>query len=102
HIRLGDPATQIHQVAVDVDADWIVVGTHAPKGLEKLILGSVSEALIRTARLPVLVARPKDLHGIERTETIEPPRKGENLHKAGITTPEVLHFEPRTHVSGLI
>src|SRR4030095_8651118 len=102
-MRLGDPAKEIHQVAVDVDADWIVVGTHGAKGIEKLILGSVAETLIRTARLPVLVARPKNFQDLERTETVEPPRSGDNLHKAGLSTTEILHFHPRnTHLSGLI
>jgi nucleotide-binding universal stress UspA family protein len=35
HVRIGEPAAAIHQVAVDVDGDMIVVGTHGRKGVEK-------------------------------------------------------------------
>lgn len=36
-------------------ADLIVVGTHGRRGLDRLLLGSVAEGVIRTASLPVLL-----------------------------------------------
>lgn len=38
-------------------ADLIVLGTHGRHGLEHLLLGSVAEGVVRTARLPVLLLR---------------------------------------------
>lgn len=72
HVRFGPPAETIHQVAVDYDADIIVVGTHGRRGVERLVLGSVAEKLLRTARCPVLVVRPKDFEGLAKTGRVEP------------------------------
>lgn len=78
HVRIGDPADALHQVAVDVDASLIVVGTRGTKGLRKLVLGSVSERLVKLAHLPVLVARTKDFTGLDRSQTRpEAPRPGQ-------------------------
>jgi nucleotide-binding universal stress UspA family protein len=38
-------------------ADLIVVGTHGRKGLEHWLMGSVAEAVARTASMPVLLVR---------------------------------------------
>ena len=102
HVRLGDPASALHQVAVDVDADLIVVGTHARRGVAKLILGSVAESLLRSARLPVLIAHPKDFGGLARSARQEPPRPGEDLH-GGLSNRLHIQFLPeRTRISGLL
>ena len=67
-------------VAVDVEADLIVVGTHGARGVERLLLGSVAQAIVRSAKLPVLVARPKRLAGLPKTPGIDAPRPGAPLH----------------------
>jgi nucleotide-binding universal stress UspA family protein len=59
HLRTEDAAGQITQLAADVDADLVVVGTHGRRGMARLILGSVAESTIRSAPCPVLVVRPK-------------------------------------------
>ncbi|MDD9941401.1 MAG: universal stress protein [Myxococcales bacterium] len=104
HVRLGKPAPAIHQVAVDVDADIIVVGTHGRKGVEKWILGSVAEELTRTAHVPVLVAHPKDFEGLDKSAKADPPRPGQDLKSdEGLSRRVHLEFTPRTsHISGLI
>ncbi len=103
HIRIGEPAKAIHQVAVDVDADMIVVGTHGRKGMEKLLLGSVAEELVRIAHVPVVVARPKEFGGLHKSERPEPPRPGQSLHNVGLTDRLHLEFLPRSsHISGLL
>jgi len=53
----GDPATVIQQVAQEVNADLIVMGTHGRKGLVRLLLGSVAEQTVRQAPCPVLTVR---------------------------------------------
>lgn len=59
HIRLGTPDLEITQLANDLAADLLVVGTHARSGLERIILGSVAESVMRHAPCPVLTYRPK-------------------------------------------
>jgi nucleotide-binding universal stress UspA family protein len=103
HVRIGNPASAIHQVAVDVDADLIVVGTHGRSGVEKLILGSVAEELVRTAHVPVLVARLKNFADLSKSDHLEPARPGQHMRASGISDRAHLEFVPRTaHISGLI
>jgi nucleotide-binding universal stress UspA family protein len=73
HVRRGEPAEHIVQLASHLDADIIVVGTHGRRGIERLLLGSVAERVMRLARCPVLVVRPKDHEGVGKVPEIEPP-----------------------------
>jgi nucleotide-binding universal stress UspA family protein len=59
HTRIGKPAEEILTLAHEVGADLIYVGSHSKLGLERLVLGSVSERIVREARCAVIVARPK-------------------------------------------
>jgi hypothetical protein len=81
----------------------IVVGTHARRGVEKLILGSVAEQLVRDAHVPVVVAHPKDFEGILRSARPDAPRPGQELHPAGVSVRSRIEFRPRnSHISGLV
>jgi nucleotide-binding universal stress UspA family protein len=103
HVRLGEPAEALHQVAVDVGASLIVVGTHGRSGMEKLVLGSVAEELVRTARLPVLVARPSEIASLPKTQRPDAPKPGVDLHNRSASARMHLEFLPRTsHISGLL
>jgi nucleotide-binding universal stress UspA family protein len=103
HVRLGHPAEALHQVAVDVDADMIVVGTHGRKGVERLILGSVAEELMRMARLPVVVAHPKNFGGLAKSARAEPARASGDTDGSGLSNRVRIEFRPRTsHIAGLV
>jgi nucleotide-binding universal stress UspA family protein len=54
----GDPGESIVSAAEAEAADLIVVGTHGRGTIGRLLLGSVSEHVVRNAPCPVLVARP--------------------------------------------
>jgi nucleotide-binding universal stress UspA family protein len=45
------------ETAESVQADLIVMGSHGRSGLEKLVLGSVTQAVLSHTKLPVLVVR---------------------------------------------
>jgi nucleotide-binding universal stress UspA family protein len=62
HIALGDAAQEILQMAARIDADLIFVGSHGHRGLQRLLLGSTAERVVRGASCPVLVVRDKDYH----------------------------------------
>jgi nucleotide-binding universal stress UspA family protein len=47
----------IVQAAVSTQADLIVIGSHGRSGLKKLVLGSVTQAVLAHTHLPVLVVR---------------------------------------------
>ena len=52
----GDPALKILQVAGEINADLIVMGTRGRSGLGRLLMGSVAEEVMRRAVCPVLTA----------------------------------------------
>jgi len=53
----GDVVASILHAAEEIDAGLIAMGTHGRKGLERFLLGSVAEQVIRGASCPVLVVR---------------------------------------------
>jgi universal stress protein A len=53
----GDPAAEIVRVAGEVGSGLIVIGTHGRTGLERLLMGSVAEQVMRKAPCPVLTVR---------------------------------------------
>jgi len=53
----GDPSTCIINVADEEQAALIVMGTHGRTGLDRLLLGSVAEKVVRQARCPVMTVR---------------------------------------------
>jgi nucleotide-binding universal stress UspA family protein len=59
HQRMNDPAHELAQLAADVEADLLVVGTHDWHTASHLTLGSVADAVTRLAPCPVLVVRRK-------------------------------------------
>jgi nucleotide-binding universal stress UspA family protein len=54
----GDPAGDILDRAVQLAPDLIVMGTHGISGVERLVLGSVTEKVLRKATCPVLTVPP--------------------------------------------
>ncbi len=71
HARIGKPAAELLECAREVGADLIVVGSHSLKGLERLILGSVSETVVREAKCSVEVARPKEYKNVDLLDVVE-------------------------------
>jgi universal stress protein A len=58
HLITGDPVASIIAEASKPGYDVIVVGTHGRTGMTKLLLGSVTEKLIRLSPIPVLTVPP--------------------------------------------
>jgi nucleotide-binding universal stress UspA family protein len=58
HVFLeGDPATEIVRFARDAGIDVIVMGTHGRTGLDRLLMGSVAEKVMRDAQCTVMVVK---------------------------------------------
>lgn len=68
HLLTGDPAQTVCRFAEEHGARLIVVGTHGYGTVMSLLMGSVSESVIRRAPCPVLVARARG--------DAPPPRSG--------------------------
>jgi nucleotide-binding universal stress UspA family protein len=56
-VEWGDPKSKIINAAEEWHADLIVLGSHGRKGLERFLLGSVSEAVMLHAHCSVEIAR---------------------------------------------
>ena len=61
-VQIGVAADSIVSFAQLQKADVIVMGTHGKRGFDRLMLGSVTDRVMRTASCPVLVAS-KPSHG---------------------------------------
>ncbi len=57
----GQPGEAIVSAAESEAADLVVVGTHGRSVIGRLLLGSVSEYVVRHSRVPVLVVRPQEV-----------------------------------------
>ena len=51
----GNPWEEIVAAAKKENADLVVMGTHARRGVTRALLGSVAEQVLRTSTVPVLV-----------------------------------------------
>lgn len=56
-LRTGTPATTILNFADEEKIDLIVMGTHGRRGLDRVLLGSVTEEVVRLSRIPVMTVR---------------------------------------------
>jgi len=56
-IARGRPHRAIEQYVEDEDVDLVVMGTHGRTGIERYLLGSVAEKVVRTCPVPVLTVR---------------------------------------------
>jgi nucleotide-binding universal stress UspA family protein len=59
-VREGNAAEEILEQATSMKADLLVIGTHGRSGFERLVLGSVTERVLRKANCPVMTV-PKRL-----------------------------------------
>jgi nucleotide-binding universal stress UspA family protein len=73
HLRGGKTVREIVQLATDVQADLIVIGSHKGPHVKDWVVGSVVERLVGTSAFPVLVAAPKPKDLEKHEPAIEPP-----------------------------
>jgi len=99
HPGLGDPAQVLEQLAIDVEADAIIVGTHGRKGMRRLVQGSVASQLVQSAPCPVIVAVPRKYEGLEKSPTVEPAPPD---HASYIDHPHAYHYRRSIRFSNVV
>ena len=57
HLLIGDPTTDIVEMAKSLECDLIIMGTHGRRGIAHVLMGSVAECVIRTSSIPVLTVK---------------------------------------------
>lgn len=65
-VRPGLAAGQILNFLNEREIDRVVMGTHSPGSIGKLLVGSVAEAVLRSAKTPVCVVGPDSVEGYYR------------------------------------
>ena len=58
-VKEGDFADSILEAAKEVNADIIVIGSHSRKWLENIVMGSVTEKVLRHSSLPLFIIPTK-------------------------------------------
>ena len=71
HVGIGKPAEVIRQLAVDVSADFIVVGTHNRNVFERLTQGSVVRELLSDSPCTIVIAQNKEYVGRDVSVAVE-------------------------------
>jgi len=69
-IQSGDPARTIVDVAARQAVDLVAMATHGRTGLRRLVLGSVTEAVLPELTVPLLLVRPVE-HAVSRRAAVE-------------------------------
>jgi nucleotide-binding universal stress UspA family protein len=62
----GPAASRILEVATQETANLLVVGTHSRTGLQRAMLGSIADRMVRQATCPVLTVRPRPESALRR------------------------------------
>lgn len=57
HVQAGSATDTIHEFVEAQDADFVVMSTHGRTGMERFLLGSVAETVVRSVPCPVLTVR---------------------------------------------
>jgi len=70
-VATGSPHRAILDYVDDQGIDLVVMGTHGRTGLERYLLGSVTEKVVRTADVPVLTVRADEEGGAESDEAAD-------------------------------
>lgn len=58
-VKEGDFGERILETATEINADIIVMGTHSRRGLEKILVGSVAEKVLRLSAIPLFIIPTK-------------------------------------------
>jgi nucleotide-binding universal stress UspA family protein len=59
-VMIGIPAEVILQQIADLDVSMLIMGSHGKTGLSRLLMGSVAEAVVRKAAIPVLIVKANE------------------------------------------
>jgi nucleotide-binding universal stress UspA family protein len=81
-VRAGLAADEILAFTRERAIDRIVMGTHSPGPIGKLLVGSVAEAVLRTAKVPVYIVGPDVVAGTYRNFATRSILCAVSLHEA--------------------
>jgi len=60
HLETRRASDKVCELAENLEANLLVVGTHGRSGLKRMVMGSTAEKILRSASTPVLAIPPED------------------------------------------
>lgn len=84
-VRSGLPAEQILAYLSERAVDRVVMGTHSPGTFGRLLVGSVAEEVLRSARTPVCIIGPEVVSAKYRNFSMRTIMCGVSLHESSAT-----------------
>ncbi|WP_254768619.1 universal stress protein [Salinilacihabitans rarus] len=99
--RPGTPHEEILAYADENDVDLTVMGTHGRTGVDRLVIGSVTERVVRNAEIPVLTIRMREELRVRDAEAAEEIATGA-IEDAGYGPVESLSEPYRTSASWIV
>jgi nucleotide-binding universal stress UspA family protein len=96
HLRFGNTVREIAQLATDVGADLIVVGSRAAPHMSSWLLGSTAERLLASGAIPVLIAGPRPTSPVKLEPAIEPACQ-ECVHARALSSGATWWCERHSH-----
>ena len=100
-VRHGAPHEEILAYADEHGVDMIAMGTHGRTGVDRALLGSVTERIVRTADVPVVTVRASDEPTIRDAESAERIAL-EELENRGYSSVSVTEEPYRTSGSWIV
>ncbi|MDS0475491.1 universal stress protein [Natrinema sp. 1APR25-10V2] len=85
-VRQGTPYSTIVDYADSYDIDLVVMPTHGRRGLERLLLGSTTERVVRRSDVPVLTIRPDAEAGTYPYRNVLVPTDGSDCAREALAT----------------
>lgn len=101
-VRHGTPHEEILAYADDRGVDMIVMGTHGRTGVDRALLGSITERVVRTADVPVVTVRTSDKPATVRDAESAERIALEELQKRGYASVSVSEEPYRTSGSWIV
>ncbi|WP_049926084.1 universal stress protein [Halopiger goleimassiliensis] len=100
-VEHGVPHEEILSYAEDNDVDMIVMGTQGRTGLDRVLVGSVTERIVRMAEIPVVTVRLTDEIRIEDPDEAERIARRE-AERDGYEAVTILEEPHRTSASWIV
>jgi nucleotide-binding universal stress UspA family protein len=101
-VRPGLPADQILAFLREREVDRVVMGTHSPGPIGKLLVGSVAEAVLRSANVPVCIVGPDAVEGTSRNFATRTILCAVSMHEASEVVAAFASELAAQHRAGLI
>ena len=78
-VRRGNAAWEILAAIKELDVDLVILSTHGRRGLDRMLMGSTTEKVVRRASCPVLIVRENEHEFIANTPTDHATKTGTSV-----------------------